>query len=385
MGNLAQRKLPLEQDVWVNPQEATDGNYTKYDGYSGWAYAKWPANFTLDFEKNQPIRQIRLLLYDGLGHSNQVDKRKYQFEIRLSEDGENFFTFFSNRSGGGNGWFIIDFVNEVNARFVQFVGLHNDANESIHLVEMEVFDDPPTSFANSPNIHKAIAGGTLPNSKYFENLARQAFKDVGVNLQEILEERERVREAANKIIENADLKTLIQRFAAYAEAIQEGKDNLKTWARISAGISILLVLLLLYFMYCDTSTVTYLCDVIAKFGDLETSKSFGGAQAFLHYRMGLYLISRFVLLSILLFLLSWSLRNYRAERHNILINQHKAMSIATAVQLNGDESLKDTPKGEIILEAIRTVFSHQATGYDKSDSSDNAGVNVVNNIKEIVK
>jgi hypothetical protein len=383
MGNLAKGKLPIELNLWNTPNAGTDGNYTKYDGSGGWASAKWPANFTLDFDNNKPIKQIRVLLFDGLGNSNQVDKRKYQFEIRLSEDGENFFTFFSNQKAGGNGWFIIDFVNEVEARFVQFVGLHNDTNGWIHLVEIEVFDEAPSLLPPSKNLQQVIAGGTLPNTKYIENLLQRALANAELDIQNILAQKEKAETATNKLVEEAALKTLVERFGAFKEAIDEGEENLKTWRNISIGLSIALVVLLLFFIICGTGN--NLSEVLDKFGNRAETKAFGGGQAFLHYTMGLYLISRFVLLSLLLFLLSWSLRNYRAERHNLLVNSHKAMSLATALQLNSDENLKDTPLGVIILEAIRTVFSHQATGYDKSDSADSAGVQVVNNVKDLMK
>jgi len=385
MGNLAKGKLPQEKGVWSNAEQATNGNHTKYSGNSGWASARHPANYTIDLGENYPIRQIRLLLFDGLGHSANRDARNYQFEIQLSEDGENYFLFFSNRDVGGNGWFIIDFANDISAKFVRFVGINNDANAHIHLVEIEVFDIPPKELPRSQNIHRGIAGGTMPNSKYFENLVKAALAEAGSGLGDILKEKERATAAADKLVESADLKTLVQRFAAFSDAISEGQDSVHSWARVSIGLAVFLGLILGYFIFCDDGTITILKELVETFGNKDGIQSFGGAQAFLHYRMGLYLISRVALLSILVFLLSWSLRNYRAERHNLLVNKHKAMSIATALQLNTDEKIKDTPKGEIILEAIRAVFSHQGTGYEKSDPNDNAGINVVNKISDAVK
>jgi hypothetical protein len=385
MGNLAQGLLPREKGIWTNAEEATDGNYSKYDGSAGWASAKWPATFTLDLLKEGPIKQIRVLLYDGLGHSNQQDKRKYQFEIRLSEDGENFFTFFSNKDNGGNGWYIIDFVNAVEPRFVQLVALQNDANGQFHVVEIEVHDSSPEFSPPSNNLHYSIAGGTLTNTKYFEAIVARALKKANADLEAIQIEVERAKAATDKLVDESDSKALVERFAQFNLAIVDGEKRSTLWLSLAALSGLALFLTLYYFMYCDETTLKYLREVITEFGVEGSKQLVGGSIVLLHYRMALFIASRIVTMSLLLFIFSWLLRSYKTERHNVLVNRHKAMTIATALQLNADEKLKDTPKGEIILEAIRSVFSHQGTGYEKSENGDNAGNTVVHNVRDMAK
>jgi hypothetical protein len=159
MANIALSTLPLEMELWHKPEEATNGNYTQYDGHNGWAGAETPATFTLDLGKPQEIQQIRVLLYDGLGaRTTRNDGRKYNFGINFSDDGEVFREIMKlNSREQGNGWYVIDVSVRMKPRYVQLHAISNTENPWFHIVELEIFDKTPDRLPPSKNIRRLNA------------------------------------------------------------------------------------------------------------------------------------------------------------------------------------------------------------------------------------
>ena len=84
-----------------------------------------------------------------------------------------------------------------------------------------------------------------------------------------------------------------------------------------------------------------------------------------------------ILISTILFVLTWLLKNYRSEKHNYVVNKHKAMSLAVATTILTKEDYKDVERGSVFIQAMNIVFQHQVSGYSKED---NESPNVVNQI-----
>lgn len=66
--------------------------------------------------------------------------------------------------------------------------------------------------------------------------------------------------------------------------------------------------------------------------------------------------------------------------HNYIINRHKANSFKSAL------SLLDTAKSEegndkLLIQATQAIFSHQDTGYGKTDFDEN-NVNIITSLTE---
>jgi len=152
MGNLAKGRLPGEQGIWKNAGEATNGDHTNYSYKTGFAAATLPAFYTLDLGSSMEVSQIRILLFDGLGHREVIDNRKYTFDLNVSVDGKQFHKVFGESpEHQGNGWFIIDLLAKPKIRFVQLHGTGNTENRGIHIVEFAVYDVAPSELPSSFN------------------------------------------------------------------------------------------------------------------------------------------------------------------------------------------------------------------------------------------
>lgn len=100
--------------------------------------------------------------------------------------------------------------------------------------------------------------------------------------------------------------------------------------------------------------------------------------------IGKAIFYRLIILSIGTFIIKACYTNYRAEKHNCLVNSHKDNSMKGAIGLINsatDESVKD----HILQLAASAVFSHQPTGYnDKEVESMGFGERIIEKIIEKV-
>ena len=73
-------------------------------------------------------------------------------------------------------------------------------------------------------------------------------------------------------------------------------------------------------------------------------------------------LAKILLFAVLSYGLVWSSRIFRAESHNVVVNQHRQNalnSFETFVSAAGDESTKEA----VLLQATRSIFAHQPSGF----------------------
>lgn len=80
-----------------------------------------------------------------------------------------------------------------------------------------------------------------------------------------------------------------------------------------------------------------------------------------------YVASRLLVLSILLFGMAWSARNYRSHMHNSIVNRHRQNALSTFETFVKAATDKDT-KDAVLLQATKSIFEGQSSGYLSSDS-----------------
>lgn len=141
MANLAYGLKPLED--WNRPEDATNGKVTEYTGNKGFAYNIWPCTYTLDLKGSEKVKFIRFLLWDGLGRGNIRDNRRYQYILKSSTDGHNWFELFTTSNEGTNGWQVFKINKYIDARFVRLDAISNSSNGEFHIVEFEVHNEKP--------------------------------------------------------------------------------------------------------------------------------------------------------------------------------------------------------------------------------------------------
>ena len=81
------------------------------------------------------------------------------------------------------------------------------------------------------------------------------------------------------------------------------------------------------------------------------------------------IVGRVVIITGLLYFISISSKNFKAQKHNSIINRHRANCLKTFESFNKSTSDQQT-KDAILLEASHTIFGYQSTGYTDTEESD---------------
>lgn len=129
---------------------------------------------------------------------------------------------------------------------------------------------------------------------------------------------------------------------------------------ISSGI-LILILFLIFKNFC------FDLNCFSKISDLDYDKIYKGAnKSILHFEIFKSISYRLLIISFVLYIISFCVKNYNANRHNYTVNMQKANSLNAALILL--ERAK-TPEGNdsIMTQAASSIFSHQPTGYNKKD------------------
>lgn len=93
-----------------------------------------------------------------------------------------------------------------------------------------------------------------------------------------------------------------------------------------------------------------------------------------------YSTSKVVILAMLIAVTAWCAGNYKANKHQSVINRHKAHALATFqafVQASDNPHIRDA----VLMETTRSIFSHVQTGYLKADGAGESSSQVVEIIK----
>lgn len=135
-------------------------------------------------------------------------------------------------------------------------------------------------------------------------------------------------------------------------------------------------LILLYILYDSVNDYTSFSRILRDLKEekLELSKEL------VYFSFGKFILGKIVFISIIIYALRICVKNYNAQMHNYIINRHKANSFKSAL------SLLDTAKSEegndkLLIQATQAIFSHQDTGYGKTDFDEN-NVNIITSLTE---
>ena len=79
-----------------------------------------------------------------------------------------------------------------------------------------------------------------------------------------------------------------------------------------------------------------------------------------------YIINKLVILSALSFGIFWCVRNYKAEKHNQILNQHRANALLT-FQAFYEGTADPQVKNMILLQAAQAAFGSRPTGFDSQE------------------
>lgn len=95
-----------------------------------------------------------------------------------------------------------------------------------------------------------------------------------------------------------------------------------------------------------------------------------------------YTIAKLIILSVLSFATVWAASNYRAARHNELVNGHRRDALGTFrafVEASEDPQVRDA----ILLQAAQAIFVGRTTGFDSDEAAPTMAVPLMEMIKHV--
>lgn len=124
--------------VIKNAAALLDGDSKQYNDGVGFAAAKCPTDWTIEFDKVYRIQQINFLLWDK-------DARVYRYQILTSPDGKKFVPLVDNSQKDCRSWQQLKVSPPRPVKAVKLIGRYNSVpgNGEFHVVEFEAYCTPP--------------------------------------------------------------------------------------------------------------------------------------------------------------------------------------------------------------------------------------------------
>jgi hypothetical protein len=249
----------------------------------------------------------------------------------------------------------------------------NNLNNSIHIVEIEVLSENNSKFEYeeiiklneipiTPSFLNSYLSDSLidlnePVRKLTKNL-EEKIKETESTYDDILNERKNINESINQLKILGSLKE-------FKDEAKNNNENSRNWFKAFIISLTIFIIILFYFLFCD------------KFLDeafkIEISQK-RNIRIISHYAL------RGLSLSFLAYIINIIYRNYKNERHNYIINTHKAMSLRVILDLR-TKDVDQITKDQLLLKSMELILSHQDSGYTKgADNQTPVVTSIVENI-----
>jgi hypothetical protein len=297
----------------------------------------------INFEPGLPYFKRTLKLFKDLKNSS-MDGIPYASLEELNNIGQQALSHFQQILG-----FTMQQNNPLNVRD-QLIGQIRDSYDSFYKVI-------------TPHIAYSIRMGTD-----FEALESQARTTVNSMQEAYLRQNEaldNMRKESNEILDSmrtAAAEAGVSQHSIYFKL--EAEEHAKTaryWliANIIAGAAALALALYSVNFYI-TNLVTY-----------STAQSI---------QIG---ITKLIAFSILYFGLIWTSRNYRAHRHNAVINKHRQNALSTfQAFINATDD--DSTKNAVLVRSTEAIFSPGVTGYLTKEPEPQGGAQILEVIRSAI-
>lgn len=96
-----------------------------------------------------------------------------------------------------------------------------------------------------------------------------------------------------------------------------------------------------------------------------------------------FTITKVVIITALFYGLSITNRNYKAHKHNAVMNKHRQNALSTFETFSSAASADDQTKNAVLLETTHSIFSNQKTGYLKSEGDSESHNKIIEIIKNV--
>lgn len=96
-----------------------------------------------------------------------------------------------------------------------------------------------------------------------------------------------------------------------------------------------------------------------------------------------FTVTKIVVLSVLFYGLAICTRNYKAHKHNSILNKHRQNALNTFETFTKAAGNDTQTKSAVLLEATHTIFSNQQTGYLNNDSDSDSPNKIIEIFKNV--
>jgi tetratricopeptide (TPR) repeat protein len=96
-----------------------------------------------------------------------------------------------------------------------------------------------------------------------------------------------------------------------------------------------------------------------------------------------FTVTKIVILSVLFYGLTICTRNYKAHKHNSILNKHRQNALNTFETFTKAAGSDIQTKNAVLLEATHTIFSNQQTGYLNNDSDSDSPNKIIEIFKNV--
>lgn len=192
-------------------------------------------------------------------------------------------------------------------------------------------------------------------------------------------------------IENTTLTTELRHFKEQAQRTEvarnstnfhkQAETNKRTaliWG-ISTVFSIIIFLIAIYFILSKSGELFNVATTIYK-------DSKGIEPTLIHQliliEIGKKIGAKLLMVSIIIYFITFLTKNYNAQMHNYIINSHKANALRSTVDLIGTAK-QDDGNDKIILQATQAIFTPQKSGYQGAESEPSSP-NLITNVVDAV-
>ncbi len=124
-------------------------------------------------------------------------------------------------------------------------------------------------------------------------------------------------DAISKSNESLNQMELISKSIDFSEEAKNNKRRATAWLGLGILSLIGFLMLLLWLIFCDSHSKEII---------IESAKE-KVVEPYTPILLASYIATKAVFISALLFIISWFLKSYRSEKHNYVVNKHKAMSL----------------------------------------------------------
>lgn len=115
--------------------------------------------------------------------------------------------------------------------------------------------------------------------------------------------------------------------------------------------------------------------IIGGLAALKMMPSFDNAAFIIQYS-----VTKIVVIATMFYALSICMKNYRAHKHNEIVNKHRQNALST-FETFVNSSAEQQTKDAVLLQATMSIFSNQQTGYSSSDNDGDMPSKVIEIIK----